>query len=131
MRIDILTEPSFADSSWCKAISYGLLKTLTRKKIAYQTVFDVPTSDISSPDHFLILIASNEAWITEAICRCREQKIHPVLLSAAPRHPMSGIYSTVISDIRQSMYYLLYYLKKQGRTELPQFVRTVQKSALW
>ncbi len=116
MRIDILTEPSFADSSWCKAINSGLIKTLTRKKLSYQTVFDVPDGDLSQADHFLILIASNEAWITEAICKCREQKIHPVLLSAAPRHPMSGIYSTVTSDIRQSMYYLLHYLKKQGRT---------------
>lgn len=116
MRIDILTEPAFKESSWCKAILSGLNKTLARKKLAYQAVTDIPSRDPGEQNHFLILIASNEAWLTDAIRRCRDRKIHPVLLSSAPRATMPGVYSTVTSDIRQSMYYLLYYLKKQGRT---------------
>lgn len=117
VRIDILTEPAFAESSWCKAILSGLSKTLARKKIPYRTVTDIPLRDPTEQDPFLILIASNEAWVATVIRQCRDRKIHPILLSAAPQSPMPGVYSTVTSDMRQSMYYLLHYLMKQGKTK--------------
>lgn len=115
MLIHIITEPAFEESSWCVTILDGLLKTLTRKKISYQRVSQVPFKGQDGESQFLIIIATDKKWITSVIAQCTERKIHPVVLNSYLGHSGFGVYSSVSSDIKQSIYYLLNYLKKQGK----------------
>lgn len=116
MLINIMTEPSFQNSSWCKAITSGLFKALSKKKLSFSVVTDIPEKPQEEDTCFLILIASDENWLTSAISHCRDRKIHPIVLGSEPRHSMPGAYSSVTSDIRQSMYYLVTRLKKLNKT---------------
>lgn len=116
MHISIITEPAFENSSWCKTILNGLFKALSRKKLSYTVVTKIPDKHKDIKNHFLILIASDEKWLTTAISCYRDRKIHPIVLSCQLRHPMSGVYSSVTSDIRQSIYYLITHLAKRGKT---------------
>lgn len=115
MIIQILTEPSFENSSWCKDILEGLLLTLSRKRLNYDMIKEIPDRAITENAHFLIIIASDEKWLTGAISRCRDSKIHPVVLGCQPRRPMPGVFSSVTSDIRQSMHYIINHLSKRGK----------------
>ena len=113
--IQILTEPAFEESSWGKAIFDGLCSAIAKKKLNFQKIPDVKHIKKHSNTHFLILIGSDEKWLEYAIARCNEVKVHPVVLGIVPKSAMNGIYSSVTSDIGQSMYYLINHIKKSGK----------------
>lgn len=110
-----MIEPAFQNSSWCNAILDGLIKALSKKRLNYTIVNEVPKKRETDNPTFLILISSSEGWLTSAISVCRDQKIHPVVLGSQPHKHMPTAYSSVTSNIRQSMSYLITYLKKHKR----------------
>ena len=115
MQINILAEPAYAGSSWCRTILDGLTHELNRKRMEFQILRELPTDTVPDQNSYFILIASDLQWVTTAVMHCNSLKIHPIILSCQPRRPISGLYSYVTSDIPQSMRYLLSYLSKQGR----------------
>ena len=105
--IQILTEPGFKESSWGKAIFEGLIVAINKKKLKYSSMEDIQDIKNLGKFHYLILIGSDEKWLSNAISHCSKIKVHPILLSSVPRTFSDAIYSSVTSDIEKSMYYLL------------------------
>lgn len=117
MEINIMIEPAFENSSWCNAIFDGLIKALSKKRTQFAIVTEVPTTSKTDNSSFLILISSSEKWLATAISICRDRKIHPIVLGSQPHQHMPGAYSSVTSNIRQSMSYLITYLKKHNKVK--------------
>ena len=66
---------------------------------------------------YLIIIGSDEKWLVDILSYCDKINVHPILLSNVTRTFSNIIYSSVTSDIEKSMYYLIHYLKKRGKTK--------------
>lgn len=113
--IQILTEPAFEESSWGKAIFDGLFSALSKKKTVFEKIPDISHLAKTDEQHFLMLIGTDEKWLSYAISCCGEKKVHPIVLGIVPKNSLKGIFSTVTSDIGQSMYYLINHLKKSGK----------------
>ena len=115
MKLFVMTEPLFQTSSWCHGIEKGLKETRTRKKINDQFLKDVHELPSHETDAYLLLIGSNLPWLTEMVNVCLIRGIHPVVLSCQSPHRLPGTYSSVTSDIGQSMRCLMAWFQKQGK----------------
>jgi len=93
-----------------------LYSALLKKKLAFEKIYDLSSVVNDSAQRFLILIGSDEKWLGYAISKCNEKKVHPIVLGVVPKNSLKGIFSSVTSDVGQSMYYLINHLKKEGKT---------------
>lgn len=117
MYIEILTEPAFEQSSWGKAIAESLALSLTKKKMDFHILESSNQIAKKSESHFLFVIGSDEKWLKYTISLCEKNKIHPILLGNLPKGRLSGIFSTVTSDLPRSMYYLINHLKSKKKVK--------------
>lgn len=117
MYVEILTEPAFEQSSWGKAIKESLVLALGRKKMEFSVLEGLNQIIKKDASHFLFLIGSDEKWLGYTVSLCEKNRIHPILLGGVPKGRLSGIFSTVTSDLPRSMYYLVNHLKGKYKTK--------------
>lgn len=92
-----------------------MYSALLKKKLVFEKINDLSNIVKTTAQRFLILIGSDEKWLGYAISKCNENKVHPIVLGVVPKNSLKGIFSSVTSDVGQSMYYLINHLKKEGK----------------
>lgn len=115
--IQILTEPGYEKSSWGKTTLEGLISALIKKKLEFSNAASISSVKKQEEFQYLIIIGSDEKWLGNVLSYCDKINVHPIILSNVTRTFSSVIYSSVTSDIEKSMYYLIHYLKKRGKTK--------------
>lgn len=115
MRLYIMVEPNFKNTSSCGAIYKGLKQALSKKRMKHTLVSSIGEIGYSEEQTFLIIVSTNIAFISNSVAVCDRMNFHPIILTPQLLHSLPGVYSDVTSDIRHSMRYLMSYLKKNGK----------------
>lgn len=110
----ILSEPLFIQSPWYKKTYKGLTAELGKKRIRFAKV--LKTDDIKKPQKgsFAFIIGANVKWLAESVEFCEKYGIYPIILGVHSDIGIDCSYSSVISDISDSMKYIINNFEKSG-----------------
>ena len=111
MRLFVMVEPEFKNTTSCELIFKELKDNLRKKRITYQAVdspLNIPTEKEKT---FLLLISTNISLIAKTIAECEVKKIHPIVVSLQLLNSIPGIYSSVTPNIEHSMLRIMKFLK--------------------
>ena len=101
--IYILTDPTSADSVWCKSFLLSLTDCLRKNRMNYTEIFDCVPADAEA----VFIIASDHSWTKNTIERLNSANVFPILISNNTEQLTGCIYSSVSSDIHGSIKQLL------------------------
>lgn len=101
--IYILTDPTYADSVWCRNFLFSLTDQLRKNRMNYTEIFDRVPADAEA----VFIIASDYNWTRNTIKQLNGANIFPILISNNTEHLSGCIYSSVSSDIYGSIKQLL------------------------
>ena len=112
MRLFVMVEPNFKNTTICEMIFKELKDNLRKKRIPYQVVDSPLNIEIQQEKTYLVLISTNFSLIVKTIKECETQQIHPIVLSFQLLNSIPGIYSSVTHNIEHSMLGIMNFLKK-------------------
>lgn len=108
----ILVEPSYSRSIWCLNLLDGLTGEFKQKRVPFRQIASL---DVAGPDdRYIYLIGSDNAWVRAALAACNRIGIYPILLCNQAYHTFDADYSTVCSDVINSMRRLVELLRGRG-----------------
>lgn len=102
----LLLEPSYADSVWCKQIVQGLTLELKKRRE------DFSFSHQPEAGNTVFVIGTRPDWLSGAVGQCNALGLVPILLCNSLRRIPGGRYHCVCSDISGSMRQLTAALKQ-------------------
>ena len=108
----ILVEPSYSRSIWCLNLLDGLTGEFKQKRVPFRQVASL--DEAGPDDRYIYLIGSDNAWVRAALAACNRMGIYPILLCNQAYHTFDADYSTVCSDVINSMRRLVELLRGRG-----------------
>lgn len=115
MRLYIMVEPNFKNTTSCEMIFKELEDNLRKKRISYQVVDSPLNISIQQEKTYLVLISTNLSLIVKTIAECETKLIHPIILSLQLLNSIPGIYSSVTPNIEHSMLGIMNFLKNKSK----------------
>lgn len=117
----ILSEPLFIQSPWYKKTYKGLTAELGKKRIRFADVWN--TDDIKNPQKgsFAFIIGANVKWLAESVKFYEKCGIYPIILGVHSDIGINCSYSSVISDISNSMKYIINNFENSGMRKIALF----------
>lgn len=117
MRLFVMVEPEFKNTTSCELIFKELKDNLRKKRIPYKVVDSPLVIPIEKGKTFLLLISTNISLIAKTIVECEAKKIHPIVVSLQLLNsiPIPGIYSSVTPNIEHSMLRIMKFLKNNHK----------------
>lgn len=123
MALVIMTDPDYADTTWCRQTVGGLLAEASRKRQPHRFVPGDPAAArdwdalFAGGRRILVVVGTSVVWIRELLARISRDKIQVVLVSLQAPAGTSGI-STVLMDHERATRALLTYLAGLGRQRI-------------
>ncbi|MBC5581596.1 substrate-binding domain-containing protein [Anaerofilum sp. BX8] len=108
----ILVEPSYSRSVWCLNLLDGLTSEFKQKRVPFRQIASLDEAD--ADDRYIYLIGSDNAWVRAALTACNRLGVYPILLCNQAYHTFDADYSTVCSDVINSMRRLVELLRARG-----------------
>lgn len=108
----ILVEPSYSRSIWCLNLLDGLTGEFKQKRVPFRQIASL--DEAGPDDRYIYLIGSDNAWVRAALAACNRMGIYPILLCNQAYHTFDADYSTVCSDVINSMRRLVELLRGRG-----------------
>ena len=105
----ILVEPSYSRSVWCLNLLDGLTSEFKQKRVPFRQIASLDEAD--ADDRYIYLIGSDNAWVRAALTACNRLGVYPILLCNQAYHTFDADYSTVCSDVINSMRRLVELLR--------------------
>ncbi len=112
--VGILTDPSYADSIWCKRFLGSLQEQLRKNRIPFYEISGI----VPAGTQTVFLIAADYEWIRGTIVGLNENGIVPVLICNHLEPLESCRYSSVSSDITGSVETLLREIRETGKKRI-------------
>ena len=109
--VAVIQEPNFSESTWCRKLHASLTERLREKRISYTEPTDCCPADAEA----VFLLASDLAWIRNAVTQLNSGGVQPILLCNQLENIPGCLYSCVCSDVNASMKNLAESLGRQGR----------------
>lgn len=116
MRVFVMIETDFKITSSCGTMFAGVKNALRKKRVSYEIINDVTEIKTDNSQTFLIIVSTNMDFISNSVAYCDAISVHPIILTPYLPHSLTGVYSTVTADVRQSMRYIMSYLKNAGKS---------------
>ena len=113
----ILVEPSYSRSVWCLNLLDGLTSEFKQKRVPFRQIASLDEAD--ADDRYIYLIGSDNAWVRAALTACNRLGVYPILLCNQAYHTFDADYSTVCSDVINSMRRLVELLRARGHGRIP------------
>ena len=76
-KIKIYCEEAYVETIWCKQFLGGLIKELKKRRLVYEQCVQFDKME----DDWVMLLGMNRTWIEQAVLKCNEKGIVPVVLS--------------------------------------------------
>lgn len=119
--MNVIVEPEFALSWWCKEILAGISADANRKKqtvACFDSVEDLPVYPVCEP---CLLVGSSAWWLLKTGAGCQKKNMHPIVLSNQSSNQILGRFSCVYCDLRILMQDLIGYAKRLGKRHFALF----------
>lgn len=115
MRLFVMLEPQFKNTTSCELICKEVKENLRKKRISYQVIDSLLNISAENEKTYLIFISTNISLITKTIAECDAKKIHPIVISLQLLNSIPGIYSSITPNIEYSMLRIMKFLKKANK----------------
>ena len=119
----ILVEPSYSRSIWCLNLLDGLTGEFKQKRVPFRQIASL--DEAGPDDRYIYLIGSDNAWVRAALAACNRMGIYPVLLCNQAYHTFDADYSTVCSDVINSMRRLVELLRGRGHGRIALYLSLI------
>ena len=108
----ILVEPGYGRSIWCRNLLDGLTRELKQKRIPFRRLDGL--DQLTPGTRYIYLIGSDNTWVRGALAACNGAGVYPILLCNQAYHTFKADYSTICSDVNDSMRQLVELLRGRG-----------------